>query len=100
MLPGEKYGKSQKLMPVFTIDSIVRRSGLVPSHVKIDVDGPEAEIVQGMAETLRNPAVTSLMIEINSEAALASISQALAAAGFAAPRRPNPGNDNYIFRRG
>jgi FkbM family methyltransferase len=100
VLPAEKYGKTQKLMPVFSVDSIVRRSGIVPSHVKIDVDGPEAEIIAGMAETLRNPTMKSLMVEINSEAARESITRALAEAGFAAPLRPNPGNENYLFRRG
>jgi FkbM family methyltransferase len=96
---GEKYGKSRKTIPVFTIDSIVARSGLVPSHVKIDVDGPEADIVAGMATTLRNPALVSLMIEINSTAALAAITSDLSAAGFAPPRRPNPANENYLFER-
>jgi FkbM family methyltransferase len=100
VLPGEKYGKTRKTIPVFSVDSIVRTSGLVPSHVKIDVDGPEAEIVQGMKETLRNPAMKSLMVEINSDAARESITRALAEAGFAAPLRPNPGNENYLFRRG
>ena len=99
VLPGEKYGKSRKTIPVFTIDSIVRRNGLVPTHVKIDVDGPEAEIVQGMAETLRNPAMTSLMVEINSDAARDAIMRAMTEAGFAAPVKPNPTNDNYLFVR-
>jgi FkbM family methyltransferase len=96
---GEKYGKSRKTIPVFSIDSIVRRSGLVPSHVKIDVDGPEAEIVAGMVETLRNPAMRSLMVEINGDAARDSIIRALAEAGFPPPLRPNPGTDNYFFVR-
>lgn len=99
VLAGEKYGKTRKLMPVFSIDSIVRRSGVAPTHVKIDVDGPEAEIVAGMAETLRNPALKSLMIEINSDTALDSITSTLTVAGFARPERPNPGNANYLFRR-
>ena len=99
VLADEKYGKSRKTIPVFSIDSIVRLSGLVPTHVKIDVDGPEAEIVRGMAETLRNPAMKSLMVEINSEAARDAIAGALAEAGFPPPLRPNPGNDNYLFRR-
>lgn len=99
VLAGEKYGKSRKTIPVFSIDSIVRRNGLAPTHVKIDVDGPEAEIVAGMKDTLRNPALQSLMIEINSDAARESITRALAEAGFPPPLRPNPGNDNYLFKR-
>jgi FkbM family methyltransferase len=96
---GEKYGKSRKTIPVFTIDTIVAHTGIVPTHIKIDVDGPEADIVAGMNATSRRPALKSLMIEINSEAARAAIVRDLMEAGFAPPRRPNPTNDNYIFER-
>lgn len=37
----------------------------VPSHIKLDVDGFEHKVIAGAAETLRNPAVKSLIIEIN-----------------------------------
>lgn len=37
----------------------------VPSHIKLDVDGFEHKVIAGAAETLRNPAVQSLIIEIN-----------------------------------
>jgi FkbM family methyltransferase len=96
---GEKYGKSCKTIAVFAIDSIVARTGLVPTHVKIDVDGPEAEIVAGMAQTLRQQALRSLMIEINSTPAREAITRDLAAAGFAPPRQPNPATENYLFER-
>lgn len=36
-----------------------------PTHIKIDVDGLEAEIVSGAARTLRDPRLRGLLIELN-----------------------------------
>jgi len=50
-----------------TVDALVHANAMaVPSFIKIDVDGLEHKIIKGAAETLRNPAVLSLLIEINS----------------------------------
>jgi hypothetical protein len=37
----------------------------VPNHFKIDVDGFEHKVVAGAAQTLRNPALRSVLIETN-----------------------------------
>jgi hypothetical protein len=37
----------------------------VPTHIKIDVDGFEPKVIAGARETLRDPAMKSLLIETN-----------------------------------
>jgi FkbM family methyltransferase len=50
----------------FRLDDLVSSGGvLAPNHIKIDVDGIEPKIVAGAGETLKNPAVKSLLIEVN-----------------------------------
>ncbi len=36
-----------------------------PTHVKIDVDGLEHAVIAGMTETLQNPSLKSVLVEIN-----------------------------------
>lgn len=36
-----------------------------PTHIKLDVDGIEGKIIKGASETLKNPKLKSLIIEIN-----------------------------------
>lgn len=40
-------------VPQFSIPSLVGRTGLQPTHLKIDVEGFEAEVIEGAAEVLR-----------------------------------------------
>ena len=51
---------------VSTLDSLIEDQAVpVPTHVKIDVDGIEHKVIQGMAKTLADPAVKSVLIELN-----------------------------------
>ena len=52
-----------------------------PSHVKLDVDGAELEVLQGAAATLRSPALTSLLVEMPDDGA--GIVALLEESGFA-----------------
>lgn len=67
------FGKGDELEPdarmkiaVFRLDDVIKQLGLPPpSHIKIDVDGGERHVLEGAAETLANPALRSVMIEIS-----------------------------------
>jgi len=49
-----------------TIDTLVDAEIIpIPDHIKIDVDGIEDKVVQGAWNTLSNPAVQSVLIELN-----------------------------------
>jgi len=39
--------------------------GVVIAHIKIDVDGFKPKVLAGARETLKNPSVRSLLVEIN-----------------------------------
>lgn len=47
------------------VDSLIADGLPVPDHIKIDVDGLEHRVVQGMLETLRQPNLKTVLIEIN-----------------------------------
>jgi FkbM family methyltransferase len=46
------------LIPQYTIASLVQRTGLVPTHIKIDVEGFEGEVVRGGRDVLREHSPT------------------------------------------
>lgn len=50
------------LVETISIDEIVKATNLVPTFLKIDVEGAELEVLQGAKETLKN--VRGLMVEI------------------------------------
>jgi len=47
------------------IDSLIGGGLPVPDHIKIDVDGLEHRVIEGMLETLRQPKLKTVLIEIN-----------------------------------
>ena len=50
----------------FTIDDFVSRfAPAFPTHLKMDVDGLEGEILRGAAATLRDPRLISAMVELS-----------------------------------
>lgn len=52
----------------FTVDSLIDDFSLpVPNHIKIDVDGLEAKVIDGMRQILINRHLKSLLIEFNEE---------------------------------
>jgi FkbM family methyltransferase len=88
----------------FAIDDLCRLFGLEPpTYVKIDVDGVEAQILDGAAGTLRDPALRSVLVELEhaDTARNARIVERLDRAGFALTRRgaDHAGSANAIFTR-
>jgi FkbM family methyltransferase len=77
--PGEKLPESfasaqgyeahrgiEQIMASYSIDELVAKHGLpAPTHLKIDVDGIEPEIVEGARAVLASGSVRSVLIEIN-----------------------------------
>lgn len=48
-----------------SIDDLVERFGMsVPNHIKVDIDGIMEKVVAGAGKTLENPAVRSVMLEL------------------------------------
>lgn len=49
-----------------TLDELVAEGAVpVPNHIKVDVDGFEPKVIAGARATLANPAVRSVLIELN-----------------------------------
>jgi hypothetical protein len=60
--------KPAATLPVvrYSLDDFIRQFGIpAPNHIKIDVDGTEFSILKGMGETLSNPSLRTLMLEMN-----------------------------------
>jgi len=66
---GEEYEvqRCEKILAV-SVDRLVFDYDFpVPAYVKIDVDGHETEILEGMLKTLAEPGMTSILVEFNNE---------------------------------
>lgn len=95
----DKYDRSTKHIRMISIDDFVTETGICPNYIKIDVDGPERGIVAGMRNTLLDPALRSLMIEINDAEGRIAIEAMLQAAGFTERPRTQRRDDNHIYDR-
>jgi len=47
------------------VDTLIADGLPVPNHIKIDVDGLEHRVIAGMLETLQQPELRTVLIEIN-----------------------------------
>lgn len=83
-----------------SLDEFVERTGDIPDYIKIDVDGTEAQVVQGIRSTSRREQLKSLLIEVNAETREA-VTSMLDEAGFAVQNEAvsNAPTTNIIFRR-
>jgi FkbM family methyltransferase len=94
-----------------TLDKLVQQRVLpVPTHVKIDVDGFEHKVIDGCRNTLADPRVKSVLVEINTNLPEhRRVVEDMAARGFScsasqvesAIRQEGPfkGVGNHVFRR-
>lgn len=94
---GAAFHKNHPLQA--RLDSIVRTIRLTPTHLKIDVDGSELDVLQGATKTLES--VQSIMIEIE-DCNRPGCEKFLNAAGFysqVAWQTGNPTMWNHMFDR-
>jgi len=84
-----------------SLDEMVRRGILpLPNHVKIDVDGLEALVLNGMREILAHDALKTVLCEISgTEDKVSEIMSRFETMGFDCIRRPGRNEGNYIFKR-
>lgn len=73
----------EQTMLTVDLDTLVSDYGLpVPTHIKLDVDGPELEILQGARKTLANPALKTVMVELDDKKTRRTIVALLEEAGL------------------
>ena len=87
----------------FSIDDFVTMfSPLLPTHVKVDVDGIEADILRGGRRTLSAQSVRSMIVEVERDLNTPhnrEILGLMAEFGFTARPKASPGLLNVIFDR-
>lgn len=64
---GDLYAGKTVHVPVVTLDGALQRA--VPKLIKIDVEGFETEVLAGATETLANPALQAVIMELNGSGA-------------------------------
>jgi FkbM family methyltransferase len=101
-------GGSALWLPVLGLDTAIDRFSVPwPNHIKIDVDGPEEEVVLGATRALRYRELSSILIEVSDDrsgaqaAKMARITERLRAAGFSLAREypHGPKTLNCLFVR-
>ena len=50
-----------------SMDQFIEMSHMVPDYIKIDVDGAEKEIISGMAKTVQNKRLKSVVVEVSDQ---------------------------------
>ena len=92
-----------------SLDRFLDQIGLCPSHLKIDVDGNEALVLDGAIQTLHNPGLRSILVELFSgHSEYEHCVRLIEDAGFKliarkawakTARRQGPTTENHIFVR-
>jgi FkbM family methyltransferase len=87
----------------YRIDDLIHQFGIpAPDHLKIDVDGLEAKVLEGARQTLKVGRVRSIIVEVNENISGHEITEALAGFGFCLKskhQRWTAGLFNYVFIR-
>jgi len=87
----------------FPVDKLIAEFGFpAPDYVKIDIDGLELLVLQGMATLLASDALRSIFVEINNkmEQPITDLLQQYRyELSDRIPRKRNPGSCNCIFER-
>jgi FkbM family methyltransferase len=60
-----KYWNIRLQIPQVSLDGYIESSGIVPTHLKIDVDGAETGVLRGAQSLLANPLLRDIFIEVD-----------------------------------
>lgn len=64
---GNFTPQAKLAVPCYRLDDFIKTLQIpCPNYLKIDVDGLELEILKGAAESLKDPALKSILVEVNS----------------------------------
>lgn len=86
-------------VPSVALDDYAAQNNLSPTHLKIDVDGAEAEVIAGAATLLAGDVLQEIFIEI--DPVNKDLADVIKTYGFhAAWERHKPENSEYLFVRG
>jgi FkbM family methyltransferase len=101
---GQSRNGFKQAVFAYTLDAFVEKfSECVPTHIKIDVDGIEAQIIAGATRTLESPEVQSMLVELDSRlAADQTAMDGILSKGFkivSQTPKADTGVYNFIFRR-
>jgi FkbM family methyltransferase len=97
---------SQPVLSYRMDDFVAQFSGKAPNHIKLDVDGTELKVLQGAPHTLADPALRTILVEVEpTRPELAAIESLLAVSGFSVAARYRHGSKeenttNFLFTRG
>jgi FkbM family methyltransferase len=85
-----------------TLDSFISFfSPVPPNHIKVDVDGIECSILKGASNTLKNPELKSVMVEVNLDHDAQSVQKVMEDGGFCLKHKYmiSDKSFNYLFVR-
>ncbi|MFA5109845.1 MAG: FkbM family methyltransferase [Desulfobaccales bacterium] len=73
----EKYDQVTYNTLSISLDQFIQMTGITPDYIKIDVDGGEEALIMGMAESVREAKLKSVVVEVSekSEAAVTGFFQ-------------------------
>ncbi len=87
-----------------SLDELMSLVNHIPTYIKVDVDGGESDVVDGMTALLQRPELKSVLIEVNDQTRAGVIAK-FNAAGFRQSFQSEPRGDamqrttNIIFQR-
>jgi len=86
---------------VYSLDDFLAKATFLrpPTHLKIDVDGPELKVLAGARKTLEQPGLEHLLVEFRDDAEAIEAEGLLGTLGFRLVSPPAKGFGNRIFRR-